>query len=187
MALAREHQTGLGRRNEPSRLRNRKIMLTRALGAVVFTASFTLVAPTIATASGATGTILRVSGVGRGTLKPGKYSGCLDSNIATNGLIAVNGLVGNVSGLSSDVASWSLDVTERKVGTYKFDGSYTSEPTAELFAAPKDNSYSKVTKDQFFARRGSITVGSGTGSIDAYFMNMAGKTIKVVGSWSCKA
>ena len=169
------------------RPRYRTISTSRLIATFACAASLALFAPGIAIAAGASGTTFIVSGAGRGTLRAGRSSGCLDSNVATNGLIVVDRLLGRISHFSSDGGNWSLDVTERKVGSFNFNGSYTAEPTAELFAVPNDKMYSKVTADQFFARRGSITVGSGNGSINASFMNMAGKRIIVVGSWHCKA
>lgn len=143
--------------------------------------------PTAAGALSAASTVFKVTGAGSGTLTAGQYSGCLDTNVPANGLTAVNGLVGHISNYANDVASWSLDVTERKTGTFKFNGTYTAQPTAELFAAAKGINYSKVTKDQFFARSGTITVGTGKGSLNASFMNTVGKSIKVVGTWSCQS
>jgi hypothetical protein len=128
---------------------------------------------------------LKISGAGSGTLKPGQYSGCLNQSVKTNGLTAVNGLAGSISGFTNDVGYWSLDVTVKKLGTSRLTGNLSAKPIGELFAAAKDNNFSKVQNDQFFAKSGSVTVSTTTGSINASFANTPGKVIKVVGTWTC--
>lgn len=160
--------------------------LAVALGATLASGSVAILlglAP--ASAAPAFKATLKVTGAGSGTLKPGQYSGCLNQSVKTNGLTAVNGLGGSISGFTNDVGYWSLDVTVKKLGTSKFTGNLSTKPIGELFAAAKDNNFSNVQNDQFFAKSGAVTVSTTTGSINASFANTPGKVIKVEGTWTC--
>jgi hypothetical protein len=46
--------------------------------------------------------------------------------------------VGSISGFTTNVASWSLDVIEKKTGTFKITGSLVNEPMVSLFPNPKN-------------------------------------------------
>ena len=69
------------------------------------------------------GTKLKVTGAGTGTLKPGPYADCLNNLVKKNGLTDVSGLMGKITGFSKGVASWSLEVSEKKIGKFKLSAS----------------------------------------------------------------
>lgn len=135
---------------------------------------------------GGPATVFQISGAGKGTLRAGPYGGCLNNLVKSNGLTAVNDLVGTISGFTKDVANWGLDVTEKKTGTFKLTGSFVSEPMVELSASPTGLNFAAVQTDQFFAKSGTLTVGAETGSIKASLSNSAGQTLTISGSWVCK-
>lgn len=57
-------------------------------------------------AGGNSATVFQISGAGKGTLTAGPYGGCLNNLVKSNGLTAVNDLVGKISGFTKDVANW---------------------------------------------------------------------------------
>src|SRR5271155_1673487 len=59
----------------------------------------------------------KLSGAVTGTLTDGPDAGCPYGGINSHGFVELNDLVGSVSGIKG-VASWSLDVTVKKNGTY---------------------------------------------------------------------
>ena len=158
--------------------------------AVLCGASLCVVAAGVATAGlgAATSPVntFRVSGAGSGTLDAGPYSGCLNTLVKTNGLTAVNDLVGSISGFTKGVANWSLDVTEKKTGTFTITGSLLVDPTVEFSASPKGLDFAAVLNDRFWAKSGTLTIAAETGSIDATFASTAGQTLKISGAWKCK-
>jgi hypothetical protein len=130
-----------------------------------------------------------VTGAGKGTLHAGPYAGCLNNLVKQNGLTEVNDLVGTISGFSKGIVSWSLNVNEKKTGTFTITGSLITEPTVELAPTPKSfNDYGAIVpKDTFWAKSGTVTVGAETGSIKASMADQVGQKIEISGSWACKA
>jgi hypothetical protein len=131
-------------------------------------------------------TEFRVSGAGSGTLTQGASSGCLNNLVKSNGLTAITGLDGSISNFTKNVANWVLDVNEKKTGTFKITGSLLGEPNIELSASPHGLDFAAVQADHFFAKSGTVTLTSDTGSVKAQFANTAGQTLQLVGSWTCK-
>ena len=71
----------------------------------------------VVSAKGVTANTYKLSGAVTGTLRDGPDAGCPYGGINNNGFVELNDLVGSVSGIKG-VASWSLDVTVKKNGTY---------------------------------------------------------------------
>jgi hypothetical protein len=65
-------------------------------------------------------------------------------------------------------------------------GSLLGEPNIELSASPHGLDFAAVQADHFFAKSGTVTLTSYTGSVKAQFANTAGQTLQLVGSWTCK-
>ena len=76
----------------------------------------------VASAKSAAPNTYKLSGAVTGTLSDGPNAGCPYGGINNNGFVDLNDLVGSVSGIKG-VASWSLDVTVKKNGTYSFHSS----------------------------------------------------------------
>src|ERR1700733_5404777 len=70
----------------------------------------------------------QITGAGSGTLHPGSYAGCNNIDVRSDGFTNINDLVGPVSGFTKNVVSWSLDLIEKKTGTFKITGSLVNEP-----------------------------------------------------------
>ena len=157
-----------------------------AAGAAWFAVGAAAAAAARVETGGSSTTVFQISGAGKGTLKAGPYGGCLNNLVKSNGLTAVNDLVGTISGFTKDVANWGLDVTEKKTGTFELRGGLVSEPMAELSASPTGLDFAAVQNDHFFAKSGTLTVGAETGSIKASLSNTAGQTLTISGSWVCK-
>jgi hypothetical protein len=135
------------------------------------------------------GTSFKVTGAGKGALNPGPHAFCLNNLVKKNGLTDVSGLVGKITGFSKGVASWSLDVSEKKIGKFKIPGSPLADPHVILQPNPTSFSgYAKIVPaDTFFSKSGKVTLGAESGSISASMATMSGKTISITGSWHCKA
>src|ERR1019366_8810083 len=103
----------------------------------------------------------KLSGAVTGTLRDGPDAGCPYGGINNNGFIELNDLVGSVSGIKG-VASWRLDVTVKKNGTYSFRSLTGRTPTAILSVDLKGknitDSIQKGEQDNFFAHGGTVTV-----------------------------
>jgi hypothetical protein len=127
----------------------------------------------------------RVTGAGSGSLHNGQYAGCLNGNGQTD----VNDIVGTVSHFTKDVMSWDLTINEKNNGTFKLTGSFTKDPRAEFAAMPKNENFTAVQNDQFFAQSGTVTIkGHGnTGSISASFMSTSQQTMHITGHWTCES
>lgn len=132
----------------------------------------------------------QLSGAVSGTLHDGPVAGCPYGGINNNGFVELNDLVGSVSGIKG-VASWNLDVTVKKNGTYTFRSLLERTPTAILGVSLKGKnvttSIEKGTLDNFFARSGTVTVKGESGSINASMSQTGGKTAKLVARWDCGA
>jgi len=132
----------------------------------------------------------KLSGAVTGTLLDGPNAGCPYGGINSGGFVALNDLVGSVSGIKG-VASWSLDVTVKKNGTYSFQSSSGGTPTAILSVNLKGkdltNAIQQGVKDNFFAHGGTVTVKGEAGSINASMSQIGGKTLKIVAKWDCGA
>ena len=143
-----------------------------------------------ATAKSVSANTYQLSGAVTGTLHDGPNAGCPYGGINNNGFVELNDLVGSVSGITG-VASWSLDVTVKKNGTYSFQSLSGRAPTAILSVDLKGknlaNSIAKGEQDNFFAHSGSVTVKGDAGSIDASMSQISGKTIQMVARWNCGA
>jgi hypothetical protein len=135
------------------------------------------------------GTSFKVTGAGTGTLKPGPYADCLNNLVKKNGLTDVSGLMGKITGFSKGVASWSLEVSEKKIGKFKLSASPIFDPHVILQPSPTSISgYAKIiTADTFYSKSGTVTLGAESGSISASMVTTGGKTISITGSWRCKA
>ena len=131
----------------------------------------------------------RVSGAGSGTLHPGPYAGCNNINVKSDGFTNLNDFVGSISGFTTNVASWSLDVIEKKTGTFKITGSFVNEPMVSVFPNPKNFhlAFPQGIKWRFSAMSGTVTVRTESGSISASLSDRAGQTLKITGSWMCKS
>jgi hypothetical protein len=143
----------------------------------------------VASAKSVAANTYQLSGTANGTLHDGPNAGCPYGGINNNGFVELTDLVGSVSGIK-DVASWSLDVTVKKNGTYSFQ-SGSGTPTAILNVNPKGKnlaqSIEKSTQENFFAHGGTVTVKGEAGSIDASMSQIGGKTLKIVARWDCGA
>jgi hypothetical protein len=132
----------------------------------------------------------QLSGAVTGTLRDGPNAGCPYGGINNNGFVELNDLVGSVSGIKG-VASWGLDVTVKKNGTYSFQSLSGQSPTAilsvDLNGKNITDSIEKGTRDNFFAHGGTVTVKGEAGSIDASMSQISGKTLKIVARWNCGA
>lgn len=137
---------------------------------------------------GSSGTSFTITGAGKGTLKAGPYGLCLNNLVKQNGLTDVADLVGSISGFTKDVQSWSLDVNEKKVGTFKLSVTPGLEPYAELIPSPKNLSQdlTVIGADTFYAKSGKVTLGTESGSISATLATLKGASILLVGKWTCK-
>ncbi|HEY1653329.1 MAG TPA: hypothetical protein VGG09_15700 [Acidimicrobiales bacterium] len=144
----------------------------------------------VAPAKGGAANTYKLSGAVTGTLDDGPTAGCPYGGINNNGFVDLNDLVGSVSGITG-VASWSLDVTVKKNGTYSFRALAARTPTAILSVNLKGKnitqSIEKGQKDNFFAHGGTVTVKGEAGSIDASMSQIGGKTLKIVAQWDCGA
>ncbi len=131
-----------------------------------------------------------LSGAVSGTLHDGPNAGCPYGGINNGGFVELTDLEGAVSGIKS-VASWSLDVTVKKNGTYTFKSLSGGTPTAILNVHPKGknitSSIEAGVKDTFFAHGGTVTVKGEAGSINASMSQTGGKTLKLVAKWNCGA
>ena len=138
---------------------------------------------------GSSGTGFKVTGAGTGTLKPGPHAFCLNNLVKKNGLTDVSGLVGKITGFSKGVASWSLEVSEKKIGEFKLSGSPLVDPHVILQpSATSISGYAKIVPaDTFFSKSGTVTPPAESGSISASMATMGGKTISITGSWRCTA
>ncbi len=143
-----------------------------------------------ATAKSVSANTYELSGAVTGTLHDGPNAGCPYGGINNNGFVELNDLVGSVSGITG-VASWSLDVTVKKNGTYSFQSLSGRAPTAILSVDLKGknlaNSIEKGEQDNFFAHSGTVTVKGDAGSIDASMSQIGGKTLRMVARWNCGA
>jgi hypothetical protein len=132
----------------------------------------------------------KLSGAVTGTLHDGPVAGCPYGGINNNGFVELNDLVGSVSGIKG-VASWTLDVTVKKNGTYSFRSLTERTPTAILNVNLKGKnitqSIQKGAQASFFAHSGTVTVKGEAGSINASMSQLGGKTTKIVASWNCGA
>jgi len=132
----------------------------------------------------------KVSGAVTGTLHDGPNAGCPYGGINNGGFVDLNDLVGSVSGIQG-VASWSLDVTVKKNGTYSFQSLTARSPTAILSVNLKGKnitkSIEKGAQDNFFAHSGTVTVNGEAGSINASMSQISGKALKIVARWNCGA
>ena len=132
----------------------------------------------------------KLSGAVTGTVLDGPHAGGPYGGINNGGFVELNDLVGSVSGIK-DVASWSLDVTVKKNGTYSFQSVTGRAPTAILSVNLKGKnitqSIEKGQQDSFFAHGGTVTVKGEAGSIDASMSQIGGKTLKIVAQWDCGA
>ena len=139
--------------------------------------------------SPAPGTSFKVTGAGTGTLKPGPYADCLNNLVKKNGLTDVSGLEGKITGFSKGVASWSLEVSEKKTGKFTLSSSPLVDPHVILQPmATSISGYAKiVSADTFFSKSGTVTLAAESGSIAAKMATIGGKTISITGSWRCKA
>ena len=144
----------------------------------------------VVSAKGVAANTYKLSGAVTGTLLDGPNAGCPYGGINNNGFVELNDLVGSVSGIRG-VASWSLDVTVKKNGTYSFQSLTGRTPTAILSVDLKDKSITKSiekgVQDNFFAHGGTVTVKGEAGSIDASMSQISGKTLKIVARWDCGA
>ena len=131
----------------------------------------------------------KVSGAGSATLHPGSYAGCNNINVKSDGFTNLNDFVGPISGFTTNVTSWSLDVIEKKTGTFKITGSFVNEPMVSLFPNPKNFhlAFPQAITWRFTAKSGTVTVGPESGSISASMSDRAGQTLKITGSWMCKS
>ena len=131
----------------------------------------------------------KLSGAGSGTLHPGPYAGCNNIDVKSDGFTNLNDFVGSLSGFTTNVASWSLDVIEKKTGTFKITGSLVNEPVVSFFPSPKNlhAAFTQAIEWRFSAVSGSVTVGTESGSISASLRDRAGQTLKIAGSWMCKS
>jgi hypothetical protein len=131
-----------------------------------------------------------LSGTVTGTLHDGPEAGCPYGGINNHGFVELNDLVGSVSGIKG-VASWDLDVTVKKNGTYSFQSLAERTPTAILSVDLKGknitDSIANGVKDNFFAHGGTVTVKGESGSIDASMSQTSGKALKIVARWDCGA
>jgi hypothetical protein len=132
----------------------------------------------------------KLTGGVSGTLSDGPNAGCPYGGIDNNGFVDLNDLVGSISGIKG-VASWSLDVTVKKNGTYSFKALTERTPTAILSVNLKGKnvtqSIEKGQKDTFFAHGGTVTVKGESGSINASMSQIGGKALKIVAQWDCGA
>lgn len=128
--------------------------------------------------------IFKISGAGSGTLHPGPYSGCNNIDVKSDGFTNFNDLVGPISGFTKNVASWTLDVTENKAGTFKITGSYAKDPTVSLI--PITTPATTAIKWTFFAKSGTLTIAAESGSISASMSDRSGQRLKISGGWNCK-
>jgi hypothetical protein len=143
----------------------------------------------VAVRHSSSGTSFSVTGTGTGTLKPGPHAFCLNNLVKKNGLTDVCGLMGKITGFSQGGASWSLEVSEKKIGNFRLSGSPIIDPHVILQpSATTISGYSKiVTADTFFSKSGTVTLAAKSGSIPASMATFGGKTISIIGSWHCKA
>src|ERR1022692_88880 len=144
----------------------------------------------VVSAKGVAANTYKLSGAVTGTLLDGPNAGCPYGGINNNGFVELNDLVGSVSGIKG-VASWSLDVTVKKNGTYSFQSLTGRTPTAILSVDLKGknitDSIQKGQQDNFFSHSGTVTVKGEAGSIDASMSQISGKTLKIVARWDCGA
>ena len=131
----------------------------------------------------------KVSGAASGTLRPGPYAGCNNLGVKSDGFTNLNDFVGSISGFTTNVASWSLDVTEKRTGTFKITGSFVNQPIVSLFPNPKNFhvAFPQGLQWRFSATSGTVTVGSESGSVSASMSDRSGQTLKIFGSWLCKS
>jgi hypothetical protein len=127
-----------------------------------------------------------LTGSGRGTLRDGPEAACKYGGINTGGFTELNDLVGGIAGYPG-VGHWEIDINEKRSGTFAIKGVTAKQPNAEMSPTLESGNISKSTRMDLFAMSGSVTVHSQTGSLDADFSSTDHKTVKVAGSWSCRA
>ena len=144
----------------------------------------------VASAKGGAANTYKLSGAVTGTLADGPNAGCPYGGINSGGSVGLNDLVGSVSGIKG-VASWTLDVTVKKNGTYTFRSPNSGTATASLRVNLKGkniaDSIVKSAQDSFYAHDGTVTVKGEAGSINASMSQIGGKTLKLVARWNCGA
>ncbi len=123
-----------------------------------------------------------ISGAGHGTLHFGHSvtAGCVD----IGGSTSVSDLVGPISGFTKNVTYWNLDVIENNRGTFKITGSPIKQPHVVFDPEPLGKTSAKW---DFTATTGTVTIAAKTDSISASMRDVAGQTVKISGSWTCKA
>lgn len=131
----------------------------------------------------------KVSGAGKGTLHAGPIAACANNDVKSIGLTGVDGMVGSISGFTKNVSGWSLDVNEKKTGTFKITGSFSKDPVVSFFAIPKNfhTTPPPAAKWTINAKSGTVTVtvAAEGGSIKATLSDNSGQTLKISGSWKC--
>ena len=142
-----------------------------------------------ASAGGSPVNTFKVSGAASATLHPGPYAGCNNIDVKSDGFTNLNDFVGSISGFTTNVSSWSLDVIEKKTGTFTITGSFVSEPMVSLFPTPKNLhvAFPQAIQWRFSAISGTVTDGTESGSISASLNDRAGQTLKISGRWMCKS
>jgi len=159
-------------------------------GTTVVTPAAQPAGATVVFANSVAANTYKLSGAVTGTLHDGPDAGCPYGGINNNGFVELNDLVGSVSGITG-VASWSLDVTVKKNGTFSFQSLSGRGPTAILSVDLKGKnitkSIQKGVQDNFFAHGGTVTVKGEAGSIDASMSQIGGKTLKILARWNCGA
>jgi len=131
----------------------------------------------------------KITGAASATLHPGPYAGCNNINVKSDGFTNLNDFVGSIAGFTTNVASWSLDVIERKTGTFKITGSFVNEPMVSLFPNAKNFhvAFPQGITWRFTATSGTLTLGTESGTVSASLSDRAGQTLKITGSWMCKS
>ena len=85
----------------------------------------------------------KLSGAVTGTLHDGPDAGCPYGGINNGGFVELNDLVGPASGIKG-VASWSLDVTVKKNGTYTFQSLTERTPDRHIERELEGQEHHKV-------------------------------------------